>query len=194
MGGSPINFCPRPKSKADVWVVGIGRARPVTPHWKPSVLCGDRLRRARYSRELSRQFVVPAHRMTCRWCRAPKSAIIERLGARSLAGGPSEVGKYHREAIRMAFVLRFVEPCVLASTSAASAGTMTNTFVRAEDSDADPRVHDHRIVPRGASSRHGARFNPVLTATSTQTEVHREGPDNDPVGPRFNALPKEDDR
>jgi hypothetical protein len=69
---------------------------------------------------------------------------------------------------------------------------MTNTFVRAEDSDADPRVHDFRSVPRDLASplceSSSQQKMDELASVKTHTEVQKEEARTDAVEARFSVL------
>lgn len=88
-----------------------------------------------------------------------------------------------------AFLLRYQEPCINATTGPVCTGTETHTYVRAEQVDADPRHHSFRAVP------HCAEHTSASSAgTKTVTEVRQETADNDPVTRRFETIPRERSR
>jgi hypothetical protein len=91
--------------------------------------------------------------------------------------------------MKIAFLLRFQESCPQGAATNVSVGTETLTFVRSEQSDADPHNVFFRAMPTGL---HVPR-KPANASLGTQasTAVGREAADCDPATRRFEILPQE---
>lgn len=80
----------------------------------------------------------------------------------------------------MIFLLHYEEKCVDYTVAEVSAGTMSKTAVRAEQSDPDPSCQSYAAI----------RQSEIILGTQSHTFVRSEGPDADPSAPQLGALPR----
>ena len=80
----------------------------------------------------------------------------------------------------MIFLLQYEEKCLDYTAAQVSAGTMSKTAVRAEQSDPDPGCQGYSAI----------RKSEILLGTQTNTFVRAETPDADHSSPQLGALPR----
>ena len=80
----------------------------------------------------------------------------------------------------MIFLLRYEEKCVNYTVAEVSAGTMTKTAVKVEQTDPDPGCQGYAAIRQSA----------IILGTQSQTFVRAEAPDADPSAPQLGALPR----
>lgn len=80
----------------------------------------------------------------------------------------------------MIFLLQYEEKCLDYTAAQVSAGTMSKTAVRAEQSDPDPGCQGYAAI----------RQSEIILGTQSNTFVRAEAPDADLSAPQLGALPR----